>query len=248
MQGRLSQLEERMITLFVGGAGFGLPEVSPYVTKTEVQLKMAGVPYRKEEARPYEGPKGQLPFIDDDGTRIGDSTFILAHLEKKYGANLNEWLAPRERAEAWAIERMVENHFNPAWVHGRWMIPENFDKGPAHFFDTAPPDMRDKIRGETRERVGAALLAQGPARHKPEEIVWLGEKTLSALSTLLGDKPYIMGDKPCAEDATVFAALAGVLTPFFDMDLQRKAATYPNLVAYTARLMKQYYPEHPWRA
>ena len=235
-----------MITLYGFGPVFGLPEASPYVTKTEVQLKMAGIPYRKERSNPTAAPKGQLPFIDDDGTRIGDSTFIRAHLEKKYGAHLDEWLTPRQHAEAWAIERMVENHFNPAWAYGRWLIPENFDKGPAHFFDGVPAEMRDKVRDETRNRVGAAMLAQGPARHQLDEIVWLGEKTLTALSALLGDKPYIMGGKPCAEDATVFAALAGVLTPFFDMELQRKATSYPNLVAYTARMMKQYYPEHPW--
>ena len=40
-----------MITLFGFGAGFGLPEISPYVTKTEVQLKMAGLAYRKERAQ-----------------------------------------------------------------------------------------------------------------------------------------------------------------------------------------------------
>ena len=32
-----------MITLYVFGPNFGLPETSPYVTKTEVQLKMAGL-------------------------------------------------------------------------------------------------------------------------------------------------------------------------------------------------------------
>ena len=37
-----------MITLFGFGAGFGLPEMSPFVTKTEVQLRMAGLAYRKE--------------------------------------------------------------------------------------------------------------------------------------------------------------------------------------------------------
>lgn len=235
-----------MITLYGFGPAFGLPEPSPYVTKTEVQLKMAGIPYHRERARPPDGPKGQLPFIDDDGTRIGDSTFIRAHLEKKYGVNLNEWLTPRQRAEAWAIERMVEDHFIRTWAYGRWLIPENFDKGPAHFFDGAPAEMQGKLREEAVARVGDALRAQGPNRHSPDEVVWLGEKSLTALSTLLGDRPYIMGDKPCAEDATVFAGLAGLLTPFFDMELQRKAASYPNLVAYTGRMMKQYYPEHPW--
>ena len=38
-----------MITLYGFGAGFGLPEISPFVTKTEVQLKMAGLAYRKEK-------------------------------------------------------------------------------------------------------------------------------------------------------------------------------------------------------
>ena len=56
-----------MITLYGFGAGFGLPEISPFVTKTEVQLKMAGIAYRKERAKPPASPKGQLPYIVDDG-------------------------------------------------------------------------------------------------------------------------------------------------------------------------------------
>lgn len=74
-----------MITLYAGGENFGLPEVSPYVTKTEVQLKMAGLDFLKVPATPDTSPKGQLPWIDDDGQAVADSTFIRAHLERKYG-------------------------------------------------------------------------------------------------------------------------------------------------------------------
>jgi glutathione S-transferase len=75
-----------MITLFGFGAGFGLPEISPFVTKTEVQLKMAGVAYRKEKAMPPASPKGQLPYIVDEADRVADSTFIRAHIEGKYAS------------------------------------------------------------------------------------------------------------------------------------------------------------------
>ena len=68
-------MSKQTIILFGGGPAFGLPEVSPYVTKTEVQLKMAEIPYTKEFARPDASPKGQLPFIEDDGQRIADLPF-----------------------------------------------------------------------------------------------------------------------------------------------------------------------------
>ena len=55
-----------MIILYGFGAGFGLPGISPFVTKTEVQLKMAGLAYRKERAKPPSSPKGQLPYIVDE--------------------------------------------------------------------------------------------------------------------------------------------------------------------------------------
>ena len=154
-----------MITLYGFGPGFGLPELSPYVTKTEVQLKMAGAAYRKEQAAPEASPKGQLPYIDDDGEVVADSTFIRAHIERKYGADLDRGLDARARAEAWAIERMIENHFTWTFVHARWILPANFEKGPARLFDNAPEGIRAQLRQDVRARIAEALHAVGIARH-----------------------------------------------------------------------------------
>src|SRR5271167_4944434 len=105
-----------MITLYGGGPNFGLPETSPYVTKTEVQLQMAGLTYRKQTAMTTDSPKGQLPFIDDDGECIADSTFIRAHIESKYGFDFDAGLDLQQRAQAWAFERMIEHHLYWALV------------------------------------------------------------------------------------------------------------------------------------
>ena len=104
-----------MITLYGFGAGFGLPEISPFVTKTEIQLKMAGLAYRKEKAKPPASPKGQLPYIVDEAETIADSTFIRAHLEAKYGFDFDAPLSLQARAQAWAFERRVRDRRREVW-------------------------------------------------------------------------------------------------------------------------------------
>ena len=235
-----------MITLFGFGPGFGLPEISPFVTKTEVQLKMAGLDYRKQKAMPNASPKGQMPFIQDGAETIADSTFIRAHIEGKYGFDFDAPLNLQQRAQAWAFERMIEHHLYWALVGARWVNPENFAKGPAHFFDGAPPHMREKLREDAQFRVAENYLISGLGRHAPDEDVDLAVRSLLALSVQLGDKPYIMGSTPCGVDATAFGVLGGILTPFFSSSLRERAGQFENLVAYVDRMMGQYYPEFAW--
>ena len=235
-----------MITLYGFGAGFGLPEISPFVTKTEVQLKMAGLAYRKQRAMPPASPKGQLPYIDDEGQSIADSTFIRAHIEQKYGFDFDRGLGQRERAQAWAFERMIEHHVYWALVGARWVDSGNFAKGPAHFFDGAPEDRREKLREDAQFRVAENYLLSGLGRHAPDEDVELALRSILALSVQLGDKSYLMGEESCGMDATAFAALAGILTPFFSSTLRSEVERFENLTAYVDRLMLQYYPEFAW--
>ena len=235
-----------MITLYGFGAGFGLPEISPFVTKTEVQLKMAGLAYRKGKAIPPASPKGQLPFIVDDNERVADSTFIRAHLEAKYSFDFDAPLSLQARAQAWAFERMVEHHIYWALVGARWVDADNFAKGPAHFFDAAPEHLREKLREDAQFRVAENYLLSGLGRHAPDEDINLAARSLFALSVQLGDKPYLMGETPCGTDATAFAALAGILTPFFASQLRERAEEFQNLTAYVDRLMLRYFPDFAW--
>src|SRR3984893_18501769 len=229
-----------MITLYGLGAGFGLPEISPFVTKTEVQLKMAGLSYRKERAMPPASPKGQLPFIEDDGEKIADSTFIRAHIERKYGFDFDAGLDREVRARAWAFERMIEHHVYWALVGARWVDADDFAKGPSHFFDGAPSDKREQLRENAQFRVAENYLLSGLGRHAPDDDVELALRSLYALSLQIGDKPYLMGDKPCGTDATAFGALAGILTPFFESKLRARAEQFGNLTAYVDRMMLRY--------
>jgi hypothetical protein len=53
-----------MITLYAFGPAFGLPDPSLFVTKVEVLLKMAGLPYRTDTTGLQRAPNGKLPYID----------------------------------------------------------------------------------------------------------------------------------------------------------------------------------------
>src|SRR5246127_5653102 len=232
-----------MITLYGFGAGFGLPEISPFVTKSEVQLKMAGLAHGKQRAMPPASPKGQLPYIEDDSRNIADSTFIRAHIEGKDGFDFDAGLSQGERAQAWAFERMIEHHVYWAMVGARWVDPDNFARGPAHFFDGAPEDRREKLREDAQFRVAENYLLSGLGRHAPTHDVELALRSIFALSVQLGDKRYLMGDRPCGTDATAFGALSGIMTPFFSSRLRERANEFSNLTAYVDRMMLQYYQE-----
>lgn len=231
-----------MITLYGSFPAFGLPQASPFVMKTEVQLKMAEIPYRLERGAPDEGPKGKIPYLVEAHQKLGDSTFIRDHIEKTHGIDLDRGLTPDMRARSWAIERMLEDHLYWAIVHSRWMDDANFAAGPAHFFDTLPQGVRERARAGAREHVRAMLYGQGLGRHSRAEVEDLGCRSIAALSTLLGNKAFLMGPAPSAVDATAFAMVASLLTPVFQTRLRDFTEERVNLTSYRDRLLREFYP------
>jgi glutathione S-transferase len=141
---------------------------------------------------------------------------------------------------------MIEHHVYWALVGARWVDPDNFARGPAHFFDGAPEDRREKLREDAQFRVAENYLLSGLGRHAPDDDIELAVRSLYALSLQIADKPYLMGEKPCGADATAFGALAGILTPFFESKLRTRAGQFDNLVGYVERMMQQHYPDFAW--
>ncbi len=232
-----------MITLQSFGPAFGLPDPSPFVTKAEVLLKMAGLPYTVDTGGFKKAPKGKLPYIDDDSETIADSTFIRWHLEKKYQIDFDRGLTAEQRAIAWAFEKMLEEHLYWALVHARWIDDANFAKGPRSFFRAAPAPIRPLVIAMVRRQLRRTLHGQGLGRHSPEEIVALGTRSIEATADFLDIKPFMMGADPTGLDATAFAFVAGVLCPLFETPLRTAGERHDNLKRYVGRMTARFYPE-----
>lgn len=235
-----------MITLYTFGPAFGLPDPSPFVTKVEMLLKLSGQPFESKHGDLRKTPKGKLPYIDDSGEIIADSTFIRWHLEKKYGLDLDAGLTPEQRSISWAFEKMAEDNFYWTMVDARWMDEDNFNKGPRLFFNAVPAALRPIVIAMVRRSLRKTIHGQGTGRHSKDEIVALGIRSIDAIAAYLGDKPFFMGDEPKAADAMMFACVAGTLCPHFESPIRTAAERHDNLRRYVGRITARFYPD--WKA
>lgn len=231
-----------MITLYTFGRYFGLPDPSPFVMKGEMLLKLSKLDYQTNTKGFGKAPKGKLPYIDDNGTIVADSTLIRLYLEQKYSIDFDRALTPRERGVAWAAEKMLEDHVYWAVIYWRWLVDANFDRGPRNFFKRAPAILRPILTRMVRRSVRTRLHGHGFGRHSEAEMTTMASRAFDALSQILGDNKYLMGNEPCGADATAFAFVASTLATLFESPLQVKAASLPNLVAYHDRMMAEFYP------
>ena len=191
-----------MITLYKLGPEFGLPEPSPFVTKAEILLKMAGLPYKIDLKGFSKAPKGKLPYIEDEGKIVANSTFIRFHIERKYGFDFDAGLAEAQKGYAWAIEKMCEDHLYWLAVEVRFLDPRNFEAGPAEFLKVAPAPIRPLVKMFVLRNIRKTLRLQGLGRHSADDRAALGRRDLRAISQALGDKPFLFGEAPCGADAS----------------------------------------------
>jgi len=226
-------------------AAFGLPCPSPFCTKAEILLKMAGVDYEDVRANdPRKGLKGKLPALEIDGTLIGDSELIRFELERRTGHDFDAGLSDEQKSVSHAMARMVEERLYWAIVHSRWMDGRNFGVIRESFFASMPPIVRNIIPIVARRQVKGYLHGQGLGRHTTEEVMAFGVMDIEALAVQLGQKPWMMGDHPTSLDATVWSHLANITIPQHESSpLGTAVRQHENLMTYIGRGMTQWYPE-----
>jgi glutathione S-transferase len=233
-----------MITLYQTPTTWGVPNLSPFCFKLETYLRMVGLPYEVKLADPRQAPKGKVPYVDIDGQRMGDSQLIIEHLKRTHGDPLDSKLGPTQVALGHTVRRMLEE--STYWsviIHDRWATEAGWTAYKPAFKRLMPPVVDGLVLKLIRRGVLKAFHAQGMGRHRPEELHEMGKADISAVATLLGDKPYLLGDAPSSFDATVYAFLMSITAFPVESPVQLYTKAQPNLMHYCERFQQRFFTD-----
>lgn len=220
-----------MITLYSYPPLCGAADNNGYGLKVFAVLRLAGAPFVHEHIfDASQAPRGQLPYIRDDGEAIGDSDTIIAHLAARHGVTLDAAMSERQRDTAVMVARTLDDLY---WVmsYSRW-------KDEAFW-----PAFRDLMMGEhpqlTAEGMETARAYnaqryhfQGIGRFTPEAAYARGLADLRVLANLVPDEGFMFGPAPTGVDAALYGFIANILFPPIDTPLKRFLVERENLVRH----------------
>jgi glutathione S-transferase len=235
-----------MIRLYGYGPAWDLPDCSPNVAKVDCYLRMVELPYTLVPWQSFQdlqnAPKGKFPYIEDNGKKIADSSFIIEYLQATYGDKLNDHtFGPRDWAIAHSMRRMMEETLYWVVTYSQWMEEAAWKLYKPVILRSLPPAERQIAETQFHEVIHGYLHAQGMGRHSRAEVYAIGNADLSALSAYLEDKSYFMGERQTSLDATAYAFLTRILWVPYESPLQTHLQTLANLVAYCHRMRERYY-------
>jgi glutathione S-transferase len=233
-----------MITLHQYFPNWGLPNASPFCMKLETYLRMANLPYTVVyEDKPDKAPKGKMPYIEDEGKKIGDSNLIVEYLQEKYGDRTEANLSPSDRGISLAMRRLIDENLYWCMVYSRWIDEPNWEITRSAYFSKLPPIVKQILPGVLRNRVRQSLDGHGMGKHTSDEIYAIGCKDLIALSGFLGAKQFFFGDTPTLLDASAYATVFNFLKAPIESPLDAQAKQLENLVAFSDRMTARFYPK-----
>ncbi len=233
-----------MLQLHTFGPHFNMPDGSPFCIKALMLMKLSGLPFETKQMSFKQAPKGKAPYLIDEGTTIADSHFIMKHLEIKHGVDFSGGYGAEKLAVGWAAARMMEEHMYFLNGYERWMVDENFWKGPIQFFKEVPAPVRPLIARIVRKKAGKTHQAQGLGRHSDDERFELAKGNLIAVEAMLGNSKYFLGNKVSGADASVFPFIWTASSPYFKSRIADYVRTRPMLEDYLRRMKTEFFPEY----
>lgn len=229
-----------MITIYQYVPGWNVPCISPFVTKTIYYMRMAGIPHqvrRLDLSRlQQDAPYGKLPFIEDDGVKVADSTAIIQYL-RKY-ADLDRDASAVEKAQILAWNRMIDEHtYWCAVIQPRWGEDANWEIYVPIIFGATPVPLEVRqVLDEFRKLILSEFVGHGMGRLPAEVVYARARADTEAFSDFLGSKQYFMGDKLRSVDANLLSMLNHVIHSPFKFAAKDYALGKKNLVDYCRRL------------
>jgi isoprene-epoxide---glutathione S-transferase len=204
-----------MIQVYGYLPAWGLPDISPYVTKLIFYMTITKIPftYHSQDLSKLDAdaPYGKLPYIvDDDGTKIGDSNLIIEYLQRKHGDPLDGELSDNDKAVCLAFDRMISEHlYWSGVIQPRWRQDEGWEVYIPYIIgstDPPPTEVREALDA-FRARILAQFQGQGMGRRDAECVCTFYKKDIDALSTFLGGNKYFLGAKVHVIDTMFYSML-----------------------------------------
>jgi len=220
-----------MLTLYSYPELFGVADNNGYGLKVYAFLKLAGVPFVHEHLFDASAaPRGQLPYVVDDGETIGDSETIIAHTIAKYRLTIDAELSPAERRTNLLVTRMLDDLY---WVmsYSRWKDDRYF---PA--FRDAFMAQHAQINAEGLEKAKAynaqRYYFQGIGRYTPEQAYARGLADLKVLADIVPAQGFVHGPAPTSIDAGIYGFIANIYFLPIPTPLKAFVDAHKNLVAH----------------
>ncbi|OXA50522.1 failed axon connections homolog [Folsomia candida] len=224
--------------------GRTVPHPSPFVLKLETYLRMAKIPYKADiSIIDAWGPKSRFPWISINGQHLGDSQLAIEYLNKKFEVKLGHEYSKSELAIGAVVRVMVDDHLF-------WAIPmERFVYAPYHRLAEVMGSHLPKwviwiyykvLQGQVIKRSKGHGIGLNPQ----EEVQRLTQDDLKHLSTILGQRKFLLGEYPSEYDCTVFGHLAQAMWGLPGSSFEKAVKEeFPNLKEYCLRIKETYYPD-----
>jgi glutathione S-transferase len=220
-----------VITLYSYPSLCGVADNNGYGLKVYAFLRLAGIAFEHRHIFDASAaPRGQLPYIVDDGQSIGDSDSIIEYLTSRYGVTVDAGRTAEQRDLDQLITRLLDDLY---WVmsYSRWKDEAFWPAFRDVLLREHPALTVDGLQ-KAREFNFQRYHYQGIGRFAPAAAYARGIADLQVLAHLFPAGSYLRGPVPVTIDAAVYGFIANIFYIRIDTPLRQFVCEHPNLVEH----------------